>query len=163
MCCDTQYLMHVLPLCWIWDIFTNVVSICLKNLSCFFYFFQTSSEQECSLRSIVPSKAFTVCSAVNTCEYLKVNQGEIAAEIFDLTITVSSFYRDSSLGTIFSATQLAQSHNKSFAGVSHLLCKMASQDMEFCSVTVRYEERITCLSFKKEIGIIDCIFGVKGI
>lgn len=37
-----------------------------------------------------PSRA-----AVNSCGYLKVSWGEIAAEIFELTITVSSSYKGS--------------------------------------------------------------------
>lgn len=44
----------------------------------------------CSLYRPLPSR-----TAVNSCEYLKVSWGEIAAEIFVLTITVSSSYKGS--------------------------------------------------------------------
>lgn len=67
-----------------------------------------------------------LCFAASSGERLKVNCWGRAAEIFKLTITVSSFHKDSPQVTLFNASQMFWSHGKIFAKASHLLCKLAS-------------------------------------
>lgn len=113
--------------------------------------FYSASEQTCSLRLCFKNKKLTACAfdwafpphtAVNSCEYLKVNWGEIAAEIFDPAISVSSSYNDSPQVTLFGATQMARPHKERLPSGSHLVCKMAPYRWEFCSETARHEEGI---------------------
>lgn len=125
------------------------------------WLFKQETNTACSF-----DQAITHCSAVNSCEYLRINWGEIAA--FDLTITVSSSFKDSPQVTLFNATQMAQLHNKSFASVSHLVCKMASYQWESCSVTARYEENLNSsdchlkLKFPKSLcWRLKAIFDIK--
>lgn len=129
--CIKCVLNRVLPLCW--DYF-SMWHTSLKNLPCKLLFKQPQNRNVPSGSEFLNKKETELATltehsffAVNSCEYLKVNWGEIATEIFDLIITVSFSYRDSPQVTLFSASQMAQPGNKSFAIASHLVCKMVSQ------------------------------------
>lgn len=106
--------MHVLPQCYI--VFTNITIV------------PETPGKKCSLRFGV-LKRETRKSSVLCCQQRRTSEGELwgeAAEIFKLTITVSSFHKVSPQVTLFNASQMFWSHGKIYAEASDLLCKLVS-------------------------------------
>lgn len=146
--------MHVKTSATFEDIFINVLEICLWINSHVLLFKQPQSRNIPSGSSFktwnkhslffIPTPPFPHC-----CQQLRISEGklgwnsgrDICADNYCIIFLQRLSSSDSS-----NATQMAQPHNKSFASISHLVCKMVSHHWKPCSVTARYEEGINLYS-----------------